>query len=407
MSKVSVVMPVYNAEAFLERSVQSILDQTFEDFELICVDDGSTDGSSAILDRYARKDSRIRVIHQENGGEGSARVAGFEAARGTWLYSIDADDYADPVLIERLLMAADSERAEISICAVGMQDHTTGEVVTCERAFNPSHEVGLSIAPAEYGPTFFDDFECWAWNKLIRLDFLREHGLCFQNQRRIADLYLVYSAMASASRIALVPDELYRYRVGLPTSAFNTMDTAPLDFYKALCAWQDYLKREGLYDTFCHSFITRSMHEVYINCTVAKNPRSFRLILETLKNEGFSRFEFASLPREEAYSLDEFDLCAFFMDHEFEECVFYLLAVERAAVAGYKTYSSNLRLGQADLLRQVDALWKENGKLWETIHRLEERSAEFEGRYAELAYSRKNLLKQIGLITKESVGKKK
>lgn len=400
MPKVSAIMPVYNAEAFLERSVQSILDQTFDDLELICVDDGSTDGSAAILDRFVEQDARVRVIHQENGGEGSARVAGLKAAQGEWLYSIDADDYAKPVLIERLLAAADNEHAEMSICAVGMQDHSTGEVVTCDRAFNPSHEVGHSIVPAEYGPTFFDDFECWAWNKLIRIDFLRAHGLCFQNQRRIADLFLIYSAMASASRIALVPEELYHYRVGLPTSAFNTMDSAPLDFYRALCAWQDYLKETGLYDTFRRSFITRSMHEVYSNCIVVKSPRAFHAIVDLLKNEGFARLEIDTARREDAYCLDEYDLCRFLIDHPFEECVFYLLAIERATVAGYKTYSSNLRLGQADLLRQVDGLWKEKGELWERIH-------ELEGRYSDLAYSRKNLVKQIVWLTKESFGRRK
>ena len=398
MPKVSVVMPVYNAEAFLEHSVQSILDQTFEDFELICVDDGSIDESAAILDRFSGQDTRVRVIHKENGGEGSARVAGFEASRGEWLYSIDADDYALPTLIERLLKAAESEHAEMAICAAGMQDHSTGEVVTCDRAFNPSHEVGSSIVPTEYGPTLFDDFECWVWNKLIRIDFLRNQGLCFQNQRRIADLYLVYSAMASASRIALVPDELYHYRIGLPTSAFNTMDSAPLDFYSALCAWQDYLMDSGLYDTFRRSFITRSMHEVYSNCIVVKSPSAFHTILDTLKTEGFARLEIDCARREDAYCLDEYDLCRFLIDCSFEECVFYLLAIERTTVASYKTYSSNLRLGQADLLRQVDGLWKEKGELWERIHELEKS-------YGELAFSRKNLAKQIVWLTKESIKK--
>lgn len=400
MPDVSVIMPVYNAEAFLERAARSILDQTFADLELICVDDGSTDASAAILDRLAAQDPRVRVIHQENQGEGAARIAGFEAVRGEWLYSIDADDYALPTLIERCRAAAESEHADMAICAAGMQDHTTGEVVPCERAFNPSVEIGPSHAPQELAATLFDDFECWVWNKLINVAFLHEHGLVFQNQRRIADLFLVYSAMASATRIAFVPEQLYHYRIGLPSSAFNTMDTAPLDFYSALCAWQDYLRKEGLYETFRSSFITRAMHEIYANCIVVKSPQAFRTILSTLKGEGFSRLEIDTAERADAYDTGEYDLCRYLVGHGFDECAFYLLAHDRATIASYKTYSSNLRLGQADLLRQVDALWKEKGELWEKIAGLEQR-------YADLAYSRKNLIAQIARLTKESVGGKR
>lgn len=400
MPKVSVIMPVYNAEAFLERAARSILDQTFPDLELICVDDGSTDASPAILERLAAQDPRVRIITQENQGEGAARIAGFKAVRGEWLYSIDADDYALPALIERCLMAAESEHADMAICAAGMQDHTTGEVVSCERAFNPSGKIGLSHTPQELAATLFDDFECWAWNKLINVAFLHEHGLIFQSQKRIADLFLVYSAMASAERIAFVPEQLYRYRTGLPTSAFNTMDTAPLDFYSALRAWQDYLRKEGLYETFRSSFITRAMHEVYANCIVVKSPQAFRTILSLLKEEGFSRLEIDTAKRADAYDTDEYDLCRYFVEHGFDECVFYLLALDRATIASYKTYSSNLRLGQADLLRQVDALWKEKGELWEKIAGLEKR-------YADLAYSRKNLLAQMAWLTKESAKRKR
>ena len=394
MPKVSVVMAVYNAERFLERAVRSILDQTFKDLELICVNDGSTDGSLAILERLAADDSRVRIITQENGGEGTARVTGFEAVQGEWLYSIDSDDYALPTLIERCLIVGETERADMVICGAGMEEHATGEVVTCERAFNPSHEVGQAIIPREYGPTLFDDFECWVWNKMFRMSFIKAKGIIFYPRRRIADLSFTYSAMAAAERIALVPEELYHYRVNLPTSAFMNMDASPLDFYNALTTWQEYLIDNGLFDTYRESFITRSMHEVYSSTTVCRNPVAFATILAKLQEEGFERLLIKDAKREDAYSLEEFDLCSFFITHSFDECAFYLLDIERKNNSVFKAYASGLRLGQADLMRQVDDLWKKVGQLEGA-----------EAMYVDLAYSRKNLLKQIAKLTWNSLAK--
>ena len=97
----SVIVPVYNVKPYLSRCLDSILSQTFSDFELIIVDDGSTDGSGQISDEYALKDSRIQVIHQENGGLSAARNTGLDRARGTYVYFADSDDYLKPELLEK------------------------------------------------------------------------------------------------------------------------------------------------------------------------------------------------------------------------------------------------------------------------------------------------------------------
>ena len=93
---VSVIIPVYNVEAYVERCIESVAAQTCADFEALLVDDGSPDGSGAILERWARRDPRFRVLHKENGGLSSARNAGMDAARGDYLLFVDADDWIDP-----------------------------------------------------------------------------------------------------------------------------------------------------------------------------------------------------------------------------------------------------------------------------------------------------------------------
>ena len=117
MPTISVIVPVYNVEIYLHRCVDSILAQTFTDFELILVDDGSPDNCGAICDEYAKKDSRVRVIHKENGGQSSARNRAIEAAQGEWIHFVDSDDLIHPQMLEILYRAAQESGANISACS--------------------------------------------------------------------------------------------------------------------------------------------------------------------------------------------------------------------------------------------------------------------------------------------------
>lgn len=98
--KISVIVPVYNTEKYLHRCIDSILAQTFTDFELLLIDDGSKDNSGTICDEYAAKDSRVRVFHKENGGVSSARNLGLDNAKGEWISFVDSDDYTDSYFLE-------------------------------------------------------------------------------------------------------------------------------------------------------------------------------------------------------------------------------------------------------------------------------------------------------------------
>ncbi|MBR5282462.1 MAG: glycosyltransferase [Alistipes sp.] len=116
MVLISIIVPVYNTEKYLDRCIQSILAQTYTDFELLLVDDGSTDSSGAICDKYAAEDSRVKVFHKENGGVSSARNFGLDKARGEWIGWVDSDDYIAPNMYKHLLNAAITENADIAYC---------------------------------------------------------------------------------------------------------------------------------------------------------------------------------------------------------------------------------------------------------------------------------------------------
>jgi glycosyltransferase involved in cell wall biosynthesis len=118
MCEISIIVPVYNVEKYLNKCVDSILNQTFKDFELILVDDGSPDNSGAICDQYAKEDTRVRVIHKENGGLSSARNAGIEVAQGKFLGFVDSDDYIAEDMYELLYNNILREDADLSVCGI-------------------------------------------------------------------------------------------------------------------------------------------------------------------------------------------------------------------------------------------------------------------------------------------------
>ena len=107
--KISVIVPVYNTEKFLQRCIDSVLAQTYQDFELLLIDDGSKDSSDTICDEYAAQDTRVKVFHKENGGVSSARNVGLDNARGEWITFVDSDDYIEEnylqtFILERILL---------------------------------------------------------------------------------------------------------------------------------------------------------------------------------------------------------------------------------------------------------------------------------------------------------------
>ncbi len=137
---ISVIIPVYKVEKYLCRCVDSVLDQTYRNMEMILVDDGSPDGCPAICDEYARQDDRVRVIHQENAGLSGARNAGIDAARGQWLAFVDSDDYLAADFLERLYRGLCEYGQRLSVCrweyvrGERIPERGTGEIAACIQA---------------------------------------------------------------------------------------------------------------------------------------------------------------------------------------------------------------------------------------------------------------------------------
>lgn len=203
---VSVIVPVYNVEAYLGRCVDSILAQTYGNLEVILVDDGAKDRSGVICDEYAARDSRVKVIHKENGGLSSARNAGIDAARGDYLEFVDSDDWIEPDAVESMLSLALEHKTELAVAGRYDVKATTGrkKVGLCP----PKTEV---ISGEEMVSRIFrwDNCDSSACDKLYARRLFRE--IRFPYGVVCEDVPIMYKIVLDAGRVALLSKPVYNY----------------------------------------------------------------------------------------------------------------------------------------------------------------------------------------------------
>lgn len=215
MPKVSIIVPIYNVEDYLGECVESVLAQTYPDFELILVDDGSPDGCGEICDRYALKDSRICVIHKQNGGLSDARNTGLDQATGEYIYFLDSDDSILPDLLENTVSQMD---AGMDMVVFRFQS------VAPDGSAEPGHEIQECTYHFEtekdryafFQRTFLPCKIGWeAWARIFRRDLIESYGIRFADNRRIfaEDLYFSLCYCAHASKICCMDRIFYNYRL--------------------------------------------------------------------------------------------------------------------------------------------------------------------------------------------------
>ena len=201
--KISVIVPVYKAEAYLHRCVDSILAQTFQDFEVLLIDDGSPDRSGEICDEYARKDRRVRVFHKENGGVSSARQCGMDHAQGEYTIHADPDDWVEPMMLEELYKKAKEEDADMVIC-----DYFVEERKKTKRIIQKPSALDHNVVLEE----LFQQLHGSCWNKLVRRACYKEFGVKFPLELSCCeDLYVNACLAAEDIRITYLNKAFYHY----------------------------------------------------------------------------------------------------------------------------------------------------------------------------------------------------
>lgn len=214
--KVSVIVPVFNVEKYLSCCLDSLLKQTLNNIEIICVNDGSTDNSLQILQEYAKKSAQIKIISQENGGLGYARNVGVQQAKGDYIGFVDSDDFVSSDFLEKLYTAAVKFNADVVLTNFYIYNNETKEVYPY-RDMKLIHRLSEanSFTAKEYPDVLLN---VGSWDKLYKRDFLIKNGIKFPEKRIYEDFNYTYYTLTRAKQIVALTDRLYYYRKNTGTS---------------------------------------------------------------------------------------------------------------------------------------------------------------------------------------------
>lgn len=262
MPKSSVIVPVYNVKDYLEKCVASVLAQTERNFELLLIDDGSTDGSGALCDTLAQRDGRIRVIHQENRGLGGARNTGIQAAEGDWLLFVDSDDWIEPELLEKTLAAGESSEAEIVYFSLRSVDLGGKEL----SVLKDSLPIGTSFT-AKTRKDVFLSYPC-ACNKLFSRELFLRTGVLFPPRVWYEDVRTTVKLVAEANSLIAIDYVGYNYlqRPGSIIQSVNLERNIEIvDAFDDILA---YFREQGLFEEYRDELCFMTLFHVYLTASV-------------------------------------------------------------------------------------------------------------------------------------------
>ena len=258
--KVSVIVPVYNVEPYIEHCLETLVNQTLTEIEIIVVNDGSTDNSQVSVDRYAKKyPDRVFPYHKENGGLSDARNFGMQRARGDYIGFVDSDDYVEETMFEKLYEKAAQEDADIVVCGYYAIDEAAGKTKTLQTG-------NLSY----FNKSLFDNPKLlyvnapYAWNKLFRRSMLEENALQFPKGLIFEDIATSYPAFLCAAKISKVDEPLYHYYLRRKGSITATYSNKFMQLLDSLSIMNDFYKKRKHFLTFANVLLFINLKHIFI-----------------------------------------------------------------------------------------------------------------------------------------------
>lgn len=288
---VSVIIPVYNAQLYLEECLESIRNQSFVDFEVICVDDGSTDDSVKIINKYIESDNRFKVVMQKNQFAGVARNTGMKIARGKYLSFLDADDFFESTMMDKIVKKAEFDNADIVVFDGYQYDNQTKVYIKNSSFIYMDLFEGGVKSSKDIAENLFGFTNPAPWNKLFKKSFVDKNKILFQKIERANDLYFVYMALASAERISVLNEKLLCYRTNNYNSLQGKNYKTPIDFFKALMKVKNELIRKKIYNIFKESFINVSVNHCIYNLYSLNKGVYFEELYIRLKKDIFRKLD--------------------------------------------------------------------------------------------------------------------
>ncbi len=269
--KVSVILPVYNVGKYLRQSLDSLINQTLKDIEIICVNDGSTDESYEILEEYKAKDNRIKVIHKSNKGTGAARNDGLRIAQGECIGFVDPDDWVKPSMFERLYEEIKEKNLDIAMCMPDGYDEKNAvnapfpyfidenfKNIIDNRVFN-WHD----LSPFQY--------PMCVWNKLYSKKFIDKNKIDFAEGLDFEDHKFIFGALLAAQRVFFIREKLYIYRFNREGSVLTDNNRRLIDHIKIFDIVEDLMKKTNTYEVLRNDFLNYKIHNLLYYYSMIKD----------------------------------------------------------------------------------------------------------------------------------------
>ena len=293
--KVSVIMPFYNGAEYINETMMAILDQTLEEIEIICVDDGSTDQTFMLLQEYAKKDERITVLQQKKANAGVARNLGMKKANGEYLLFLDSDDLFEKDMLEKMYAACKDCQADVCVCDADQYD------ILQEKYIEKPQYLRKKVLPDQIpfsrktiGKYILYFTTSVPWNKMIKKSFVDEHGIEFQDISRANDQYFSIMTLLLAKKITVVNEKLVHYKVKQKENLTTKFSETPLCAYESMLAVKNTLENMNLLKeleircAFDNKILNLMLYSLNIQSTID----GYKVLYETLKDGGFENLGF-------------------------------------------------------------------------------------------------------------------
>ena len=290
--QISVIIPIYNCEKYIKECLSSLIKQTFKNFEIICVNDGSNDDTLKILKKFETKDERIIIFNQNNSGPGIARNIGMKKSKGKYLIFLDSDDIFKKTMLEELYIKIKENDSDVVICNSQNFEKKKWWKKFYEKNYMISNNIikQKTFSSLDIEKDFFNLFIWWPWDKLFKRKYIENLGIEYQNLKSSEDLFFVAASVIAAKKISYLDKILINHRIGIKNSVSNSRQKSWDNFYYALKELKRFIKEKGLYKRFKQDFINY-VASFSIWQLENINGISFELLYKKIKNEWWNEFK--------------------------------------------------------------------------------------------------------------------
>lgn len=267
--KISIITPVYNADLYLEECLNSLVNQTLEDIEIICVNDNSKDKSLKILQNFAKKDKRIKIINfDETSGQSRARNVALESVSGEYIGFVDADDFVDLDMFEKMYKKA--QNADMVMCQAKVFDDKVKTYKDDAYFALECFDDKFAEKPFTHEDTvdFITEINVSVWNKIYRTEFLKKLGVNFQEGFIYEDLPYFYEVYTQAKKVVLLKEFLYSYRINNQNSTMTRTDKNVKDRVDMASLTYDILKKQKYFEKIKSTLLNTIIHDLFYRCLI-------------------------------------------------------------------------------------------------------------------------------------------